>query len=179
MKIEFKNWAELSRFLEYLDSINDFNSNYKELFIKDLIEEYADDLISSKIFNNGVLLSIMLFGVWQNLNRKNITFKWEDKLCILNPKRYSEYQKFYNDWKKEENKEKNLKEKEFRSLKVGEEFIAGNKKIKLIESEKYSCDGCTFQNNISGCEFFQKKGIIPECNFDCRADGKNIIFKEV
>lgn len=120
MRIEFKTWAELSRFLEYLDSIEDFSNNYKELFIKDLIEDYADDLINSKIFNNETLLAIMLFGVWQNLNRKILTFKWEDKLFLINPQRH-----------------------------------------------------------ISACETFQKKGIIPECSFDSRKDGKNIIFKEV
>lgn len=178
MKIEFKNWVELSRFLEYLDSVSDFSSKYKELFIKDLIEEYADDLINSKIFNNEVLLAIMLFGVWQDLNRKNISFKWEEKLCILNPKRYSEYQKYYNDWKKEEDKDKKVQEQEFKNLKVGEKFIIGNKKIKLVESEKYSCENCIFQHNISDCQFFQRKGIIPECSFDIRDDNKNIIFKE-
>ena len=48
MKIEFKTWAELARFFEYLDSISDFSNNYKELFIKDLIEDYADDLICKR-----------------------------------------------------------------------------------------------------------------------------------
>lgn len=179
MRIEFKTWAELSRFLEYLDSIENFSSNYKELFIKDLIEEYADDLINSKIFNNETLLAIMLFGVWQNLNRKILTFKWEEKLRILNSERHSEYQKYFDEWKKEEDKERKIEDEEFKYLEVGEKFNIGNKNLKLIESVKYSCDGCIFQNNISACETFQKKGIIPECSFDCRKDGKNIVFVEV
>lgn len=179
MKIEFKTWAELARFFEYLDSISDFSNNYKELFIKDLIEDYADDLINSKIFNNKTLLAIMLFGVWQNLNRKILTFKWEDKLFLINPQRHSEYKKYFDEWKKEEDEEKKLKEKEFKNLEIGEKFNIGNKNLKLIESVKYSCDGCIFQNNISACETFQKKGLIPECNPDGREDGKNIIFKEV
>lgn len=179
MKIEFKTWAELARFFEYLDSISDFSNNYKELFIKDLIEDYADDLINFKIFNNKTLLAIMLFGVWQNLNRKILTFKWEDKLFLINPQRHSEYKKYFDEWKKEENEEKKLKEKEFKNLEIGEKFNIGNKNLKLIESVKYSCDGCIFQNNISACETFQKKGLIPECSFDEREDGKNIIFKEV
>ena len=171
--------GELARFFEYLDSISDFSNNYKELFIKDLIEDYADDLIDSKIFNNKTLLAIMLFGVWQNLNRKILTFKWEDKLFLINPQRHSEYKKYFDEWKKEEDKERKIEDEEFKNLEVGEKFSIGNKNLKLIESVKYSCDGCIFQNNISACETFQKKGLIPECNPDEREDRKNIIFKEV
>lgn len=171
--------GELARFFEYLDSISDFSNNYKELFIKDLIEDYADDLINSKIFNNKILLAIMLFGVWQNLNRKILTFKWEDKLFLINPQRHSEYKKYFDEWKKEEDKERKIEDEEFKNLEVGEKFNIGNKNLKLIEAIKCSCEGCIFQNNISACETFQKKGLIPECSFDEREDGKNIIFKEV
>lgn len=179
MKIEFKTWAELARFLEYLDSMEDSKKNYKKLFVEDLIEEYADDLIKSKIFNNGTLLAIMLFGVWQDLNKKSRSFKWEDKLFLINSDRYSQYKKYFDEWKKEEDEEKKLKEKEFKNLEIGESFGIGNKKLKLIESIKCSCEGCIFQNNISACETFQKKGLIPECSFDEREDNKNVIFKEV
>lgn len=70
---------------------------------------------------------------------------------------------------------------EFENLGIGETFILGCRKFKVIENEKKLCGKCCFKNNkLEGfCLEMMEELFLPECCSETRKDGKNVIFKEV
>jgi hypothetical protein len=69
---------------------------------------------------------------------------------------------------------------EFKNLKVGENFICGNKKFWVSERGADGCDYCGFDElGYITCYEIRKLGIIPECESSFREDGKDVVFVEV
>ena len=71
---------------------------------------------------------------------------------------------------------------EFENLGIGETFILGCRKFKVVESDRrcVNCffdDGCGFEGGI-GYEL-QGSYLLPECAKCYRKDKKNVIFLEV
>lgn len=69
-----------------------------------------------------------------------------------------------------------MTKKELDNLNVGEYFISGNQKFKIIESD--SCGECSFRFMGCGNKFMHEE-VIPLCRKNKRKDKKNVIFKEV
>lgn len=91
--MKFKNWVELSYFLEHLEIVD---KKLKIMFLDILLEDYSKDIINTSLFNNNTLLSIMLFGVIKQKNRmifnsKTITENLhKDKYTLIK----NEFEKF-------------------------------------------------------------------------------------
>lgn len=75
-----------------------------------------------------------------------------------------------------------MTKEEFSNLDIGETFILGCRKFKVVEIED-GCNGCFFDD---GCGFesgigyeLQGSYLLPECAKCYRKDKKNVIFKEV
>lgn len=91
--MKFKNWVELSFFLEHLEIVD---KKLKIMFLDILLEDYSKDIINTSLFNNNTLLSIMLFGVIKQKNKmifnsKTITENlYKDKYTLIK----NEFEKF-------------------------------------------------------------------------------------
>lgn len=72
-----------------------------------------------------------------------------------------------------------MTDKEFKNLGVGEDFICGNKKLWVSESDEKNCEYCILNNEKIDCNALLKIGVIPECYFLYREDGKSVVFVEV
>lgn len=75
-----------------------------------------------------------------------------------------------------------MTKEEFENLGIGETFILGCRKFKVVEIED-GCNGCFFESdcgfeNCLGYEL-QESYLLPECSKYCRKDKKNVIFKEM
>ena len=65
------------------------------------------------------------------------------------------------------------------TLEIGERKVFTDVTLEVVSSLDYGCTGCWFYSQATTCFNHPRHNIMGNCTWLSRADGKDVIFKEV